>query len=123
MENLDYWTKRVLTVSGGDSIRTAAALMEENNISALVITEDGRPEGIITQRDLTRAMAERSDEDKTKVAQMMTKNPVTLQLKSDPKTAERTMLGEGFRHMPVVDENGKLVGIISLRDILRTKKQ
>ncbi len=122
MDDLNYWTKKVLTVTESDSVRTAARLMEDNNVSALVIVEGTKPRGIFTQRDLTRVVAEGIDTDSTSVSEVMTKDPVTLRLSSDPKTAEKIMLGEGFRHMPVVDNGDNLVGIVSLRDILRTRK-
>jgi CBS domain-containing protein len=119
--SIHYWTSKVLTVSRGETMRKAARIMEEKNISSLVIAESERAVGIITERDIARAVAEDKDPDKATVEDIMTRDPVTVRITEEPSTVTKIMLGHGFRHMPVVDENEKLVGIVSLRDLLKPR--
>ena len=115
----EYWTKDVLTISGGDSIRDAAKLMHDKKISSLLIVDGEKPAGIITERDIVSAIGEGMDSNTAKVADIMTKDPVTIKTTENPLTAKKIMFEHNFRHMPVVDDDGKLVGIISLRDLIR----
>ena len=122
MENLNYWTKKVRTIESHESIRQAAKLMEDGGISSLLIVDIERPVGIITEKDVMKSVADNMNPDETKVEDIMTKDPVTTRITADPQTVIDIMLGNGFRHMPVVDENENLIGIVSLRDLIRTKR-
>ena len=119
MESTNFWTENVLTVSGDESIRNAAKLMHEKKISSLLIVEERKPAGIITERDVVSAIGEGMDADTGRVVDVMTRDPVSIKTTENPISAKNIMLEHNFRHMPVVDENGDLVGIISLRDLIR----
>jgi len=76
--------------------------------------------GIITERDVLRAAATGSDLTSSPVSEWMTRDPVTAGPDVDADDAAETMMGQGFRHLPVVDGT-TVLGIVSLRDILRVR--
>lgn len=119
MDEEKFWTEDVLLVGEGDNIRKAAGLMHEKRISSLLIVTDKKPVGIITERDIVTAIAEGKDPDTAQVGDVMTRDPITIKTDGRPIAAKKIMLEHNFRHMPVVDDAGNLVGIISLRDLIR----
>ena len=110
--------QRILTVGPQHSLRDAARRMHERRVgSAVVGTEDGRP-GIITERDLLRAIAQGADLEITPVDEFMTANAITASASWDVKEAARRMLDGGFRHLIVLDDRGQPTGILSIRDLV-----
>lgn len=106
-----------VTVSKNISVREAARKMLENNVSAVVIMDNGRLEGIFTERDALRFfVATRRNADITDVSESMTKSPVTVDPATNLQAARSLMLEGNFRHLPVV-QAGSVVGVISLREI------
>jgi CBS domain-containing protein len=110
--------KDVLTVAPEDSIGDAAEKMTAADVGAVVVSDFGRVIGILTERDLMRAVARRTHSSIARVREWMTSDPVTAPPDMDAQEAARTMLERGFRHLPVIAD-GRPVGIISLRDIAR----
>ena len=99
------------------SVKDAAIVMEEKHIAAVLITENDKLIGIVTERDLAgRVIAKGADPEKTKLADIMTANPDTLRPNDRPSVALELMRSRGYRHLPVV-EDGKPVGIVSIRDL------
>jgi CBS domain-containing protein len=84
----------------------------------VVVADYGRIIGILTERDIMRAVARRTHSSVTRVREWMTADPVTVAPSEDAQEAAKTMLERGFRHLPVIDD-GRPVGIISLRDFAR----
>ena len=117
--DIGYWTNNVKTISPEETVRKAAKIMEDAKISSLMIVDIERPKGIITERDMTRVIAEGMNPDSTTVGDIMSRDPVTVRISEEPSTVTKIMIAHGFRHMPVVDDNENLVGIISLRDLIR----
>lgn len=102
----------------GDYVRPAVQRMVERNIGAAAVLEGGKLAGIFSERDLmSRVVAPGLDPDTTKVSQVMSKQLVVADPDEDVDTAIRKMHSINSRHLPVVDE-GKLVGMISIRDLL-----
>ncbi len=102
----------------GDDVRSAARQMTERNIGAAAVVEGGKLAGIFSERDLmARVVAAGLDPDRTKVAQVMSKNLVVADPDEKVDEAIRKMHSINSRHLPVVDE-GRLVGMISIRDLL-----
>ena len=106
----------VLTVDPTSSIGEAAEKMIEAGVGAVVGMEDmARIVGIVTERDLMRAVAQRARAAEAKVRQWMTESVVTIEPDTEIKDAAKMMFEKNFRHLPVVNKDGRLMGIASLR--------
>jgi CBS domain-containing protein len=114
----DLMTSDVLTVAPEDTIGETAQRMVELGVSSAVVSDYGRLIGIVTERDLTRAVAGRVHSSEARVREWMTTEPITLGKDASPQEAARIMLENGFRHVPVVEDE-HTVGIISIRDVAR----
>jgi CBS domain-containing protein len=112
--------KRPVAVAASTPVGDVLRLMVEKKIGCVVVSDGSRPLGIFSERDALRKVNTRVAELATRpVSEFMTVQPQTLV--ADAKIAfavQRMDLG-GYRHLPIVDEKGDLVGIISARDILR----
>lgn len=100
-----------------DTLRDAARKMKDEGISCLPILVQGELAGILTERDVVEAVAESKHPCEAHVVDFMTENPVTLALDDDTSDAATEMLARGCRHLPVT-EGGRLVGMLSARDLL-----
>lgn len=99
------------------TVRDAAEIMTERHIGALLVGDGDKMIGIFTERDvLTRVVARGLDPDITVLEAVMTKNPDTVRPDEMALNALSRMRDKGYRHLPVV-EDGKLVGIVSIRDL------
>lgn len=115
----DIMRTDVIDVEMSATLQDAAALMREKSISALVVTEHDRLVGIMTERDMVKAMADGVDAPVHNVRDYMTRAPVSAQPEASIEEATQIMLENGFRHLPVVDTDKRLVGIVSIRDLAR----
>jgi CBS domain-containing protein len=88
--------------------------MRTENVGAVVVKDYGTLIGILTERDMLRAMAARVHTSEARVRQWMTENPITAPPDMSTEAAAQVMLSHGFRHLPVVDGENVL-GIVSLR--------
>ncbi|HEX6262038.1 MAG TPA: CBS domain-containing protein, partial [Actinomycetota bacterium] len=95
----------------------AAGRMQYQEIGSLAVLEHGKLVGILTERDLARALADGVDPAETPVAAYMTEEPVTVTPEADAASVAATMLDLGVRHIPVV-EGGQVIGMVSSRDLL-----
>jgi len=114
----EIMTSDVLTVDPSDTIGETAQKMVERGVSSAVVSDYGTLIGIVTERDLTRAVAGRVHTSEARVREWMTSDPITLGPEASADEAARIMLDNGFRHVPIVDE-GRAVGIVSIRDVAR----
>ena len=112
-----------VTVEPGSSAALAAKLISRNNVGALpVCGSDRRLRGVVTDRDIIlRCVAPEEDPAQTSVREIMTRYPATLSPGDDCKEAARLMAAKQVRRLPVVD-NGRLVGILSLSDLARSRR-
>jgi CBS domain-containing protein len=108
----------ILTVEPSDSIGEAAEKMTERGVGAVVVTDFGRIIGILTERDILKAVAYRTHSSEARVRQWMTPDPILVAPDTDAAEAAHIMLENNFRHLPVVDSE-RPVGIVSLRDVAR----
>ncbi len=113
----DVMTRGVFTVERGLSLREAAAQMAARSVGAAIVLEGERLLGILTERDVLRAVAADRDRSAT-VEDCMTKHPETVEPSDTTDHAAALMIHGGFRHLPVVD-GGRVVGIVSIRDLMR----
>ena len=108
----------LVSVDPDISVREAAQLMTSEKIGALPVVRGGRLIGIFTERDaLVRVLARGLNPEDTKLAEVMTADPITIDVRRPFKHALQMMVDGGFRHVPVVD-GGSVVGILSARDAL-----
>jgi CBS domain-containing protein len=114
----ELMTTDVLTVAPEDTIGETAQKMVEMGVSSAVVSDYGRMIGIVTERDLTRAVAGRVHTSEARVREWMTANPVTLTRDASPSEAAKIMLENRFRHIPIVEDE-HTVGIVSIRDVAR----
>ena len=112
----EVMNKSVLTVDPTASIGEAAEKMIEAGVGAVVVMEDMvRIVGIVTERDLMRAVAQRARAAEAQVRQWMTESVVTIEPDTEIHDAAKMMFERNFRHLPVVNSDGRLLGIASLR--------
>src|SRR5436309_5577481 len=114
----DLMTPDVLTATPSETIADVSARMGDRKVGSIVVVDDARPVGILTERDMIKIAASGIDTSIAKVSEWMTENPDTVDPDVDVDDAFHRLTEHGYRHMPVV-ENGKLVGIVSLRDLVR----
>ncbi len=117
MEIGPFVTRSVLTVKENDCLRDAAMWMMERGVGSAVVTKDGQPSGIVTDRDTLKAVAQDMDGNVT-VGSLLTRKLTTANESLDLLDAARVMRDKGFRHLVVVDDDGNLVGVFSMRDLV-----
>jgi CBS domain-containing protein len=111
----------VVTIHPNRSLKDAAALLSKHNIGAVVVVDDsGAPVGILSERDIVRAAAQRDDALTLPVKAVMTRDVVTGSPQDDLQAVMQSMTDGNFRHMPILDQ-GALVGIVSIRDLVKAQ--
>src|SRR5215210_5219833 len=109
----------VKTAAAEDTFADVAKVMRTNGISSVVVLDGPKLAGIVTERDIVNLVAAGGDPHSVKVAHGMTRRDIeTVVPKTDIAQAADHMANRNIRHLPVVDK-GKLVGIISIRDLTR----
>jgi CBS domain-containing protein len=114
---LELMAKSVVSGDPRQSLVDAAALMRTHRISALAVLDGDTIVGIITERDLLRAIADGRDPAATHVSQYMTHSPRTIEADKLAAEAAAMMVKHHVRHIPVTD-GGRLIGFLSARDLL-----
>jgi len=117
----DVMRTEFITVAPEDTLGEVAEKMTELNVGSVVVKDFGKLIGILTERDLLKAMAARVHSSEARVRQFMTENPVTAAPEMDCEEAEQIMLDKGFRHLPVMDGD-EVIGVVSLRRVVAATK-
>ena len=120
-DSADFNTKaKPVTFSPDETVRAALDVMCEKNIGSIIAThEDGTIAGIVTERDMMiRVLGNNVNPDETKLAAVMSTGVRAANEDDDLVDWLRTMSNERFRHLPVVDNDGKLVNMISQGDLV-----
>jgi CBS domain-containing protein len=107
-----------LLIQPSQRVADAVTLMRKENVGCLVVCEGERMVGILTERDLMRRVLALGEPLTVPVSQCMTRNPVVVHRKEPIAAAIRRMEEGGYRHLPVVDEAGRLVGVLSVKRIV-----
>jgi CBS domain-containing protein len=117
MKVSDLQHRKLFTTQADESLDVAADRMNWHQVGALPVLEGQQLVGIVTERDVTAAMAEGADPVITPVSEYMTAAPEVLRPDSELADAANLMLELGIRHLPIV-RGGRLVGVLSMRDVL-----
>jgi CBS domain-containing protein len=113
----NHMSSDLLTVGADERLAGAAARMVERGVGAVLVLAGERLEGILTERDLMKAVAAGFGDD-AKVGDWMTRHPETIEADDSTEHAAALMIHGGFRHLPVL-EQGRVAGIVSIRDLMR----
>lgn len=116
----DVMSRDVLAVERDVTLLEAARRMHDRKVGAVVVLDAGRLVGILTERDVLRAVA--TDRVALTVAESMTHAPDTVEPGESSGHAAALMIHGGFRHLPVL-EGESVVGIVSIRDLMRLHLQ
>jgi CBS domain-containing protein len=112
-----HMSRDLLTVEPDMRLTEVAKRMVAKDVGAVLVLEGGQLAGILTERDVLRAVADGFGED-TVVRERMTAHPETIDADDTTQHAAVLMIHGGFRHLPVV-EAGAVVGMLSIRDLMR----
>ena len=111
-------TSELITADPDTFVEDAAHTLLENKIGSIIVSgEDGGLEGILTNTDFIRIVAESKPKAKTTVERYMTTDVVTVNAQDHIQLAADKMIEEGISHLPVVDEDGVVIGIITKTDL------
>ncbi|HSP98839.1 MAG TPA: CBS domain-containing protein [Candidatus Dormibacteraeota bacterium] len=107
-----------ITVAPGDNVAEASRRMVSNRVGAVLVVEDGQVRGLLSERDVaSRVVAAGRDPQRTLVAEVATRDVVTIDAEASLRSVMETFRSGRFRHLPVT-RGGRLVGILSTRDFL-----
>ena len=117
---VDVMQPPVTMVEQNDHVAAAAYLMKRANATALIVTQTqtGQPVGIITDADVSRAVADGKNPNDVRIYELMTANPTVVNTTTSIHDAAKVMTSRRFRHLPVVGDVG-LVGIVDITDVCR----
>jgi len=120
---MDIMTNKPVTASKDMVLKDAAALMEKENVNSLLIVENDRPVGIVTDEDMVRkSVAKGLDSKKLKLKDIQSSGLTTITPDKDVYDALILMRDHNIRQLPVID-GGKLVGFLTLKDILKIQPE
>jgi CBS domain-containing protein len=116
----EIMTANPSTVEPDQSVVEAAKIMKQEDAGVVPVTENGRLTGMVTDRDIAiRVVAEGKDPQSTVVREVASKNLVTIDPQQDLDEALRLMAKHQVRRLPVVEEDGRLVGVVAQADVAR----
>ena len=115
---------KTFTASKETKIVDIAHILAKENIGAVVIVEKDKVAGILSERDIVRGFTKKNSVRNTQAQELMTKNVFTCTLEDNNEDLLTLMVSKHFRHLPVLDDKDKLVGVISIGDLVkdRTKR-
>jgi CBS domain-containing protein len=113
----NHMSRDLLVIDPEERVAEAARRMVGRGVGAVLVMDGDRLEGILTERDILKAVAAGLAED-ARVREWMTRHPETIDGSESTGQAAALMIHGGFRHLPVV-EDGKIAGIVSIRDLMR----
>lgn len=119
MQTIESFVRKVVTANPWDSIAAIAGSMEQHNVGAVVIAENHKPVGIVTDRDLALRLGAHDVAPQTRAVTVMSKPVKTVHSDEGVFDTTQSMMEYGVRRLPVVDDDGELVGLVTLDDLLR----
>lgn len=119
MKLSDIFSKQPIIVAPTDPLKSVVFLMQKHNIGAIVVAEEGRPVGIVTDRDMAIALGTQGFSPQSPVEQVMSRHVVAIPDDAGILAATDFIRRCEVRRLPVVDRHDRLVGMVSLHDLLR----
>jgi CBS domain-containing protein len=119
----DVPPRRLLSVEPQTSLAEVAKRMRRDDADSAAVMSEGRLLGIITERDLVRAIADGVNPQQANAEVVMSADPATVTADEEVAVVAVKMMRLGIRHLPVVDQQGKAVGLISARDLVAMLEQ
>ena len=111
----------VITVRPTTAVAEALTLLKEYNLGAVVVSNDGKEiSGILTERDVVRRLCEGTDFLDSPVSDVMTSEVLTCRPDESVQSLMNTMTEQRIRHLPVVDDFGRLAGLVSIGDVVKS---
>jgi CBS domain-containing protein len=114
----DLMASDPLVVEADATVATAVSAMNERRTGCVLVQEDGKVVGIFTERDVLRRVVFQEGSRAWRVDKVMTRNPETLPPSASIAFALNKMSVDGYRHIPIVDEACKAIGVLSVKDIV-----
>ncbi len=111
---------RLLSIDPNTSLAEVAGRLRREGADSAAVMSEGRLVGIVTERDLVRAIADALDPKQTKAEVIMTADPATVTPDEEVAVVALKMMRLGVRHLPVVDSEGTPIGLISASDLIAT---
>jgi CBS domain-containing protein len=118
MKLSEIFTKKAITANPDASLESVARLMQEHHVGAVVIVEDQRPVGLITDRDLALAMGAKGISPQAQAQKVMTRHVMAVPDDAGILAATRFIRECEVRRLPIVDREDRLVGMVTLDDLL-----
>lgn len=116
--NIDaVYRTHIVTCDPATVLRDVAERMERADAGMVAVVADGQLSGVITERDLIRALARESSPQTVPADAYATSEVLTASLDDDVADVGRRMVEEGVRRLPVLDQEGRLCGMVSMRDL------
>jgi CBS domain-containing protein len=111
----------VITIAPEALVTDMLTLLKDNNLGAVVVSDDGRRiKGIVTERDVVRKLVDGPDFLDAPVSSIMSSDVLTCNPNDSVQSLMTTMTNRRIRHLPVVDEDGELAGIVSIGDVVKS---
>jgi CBS domain-containing protein len=116
-------TPKIISISHDNSIRMAISRLTEHRIGAIIVLDDaGNLCGILSERDIVRWAAQNEDVFAQPVSRVMTRDVVVGLPQDDMMSVAHVMTERRFRHLPIVDDDGKVIGMISIGDVMKAQR-
>ncbi len=120
---MDAMTRTPVSLGPETILLDCAKKMIKEKVGSLVVLENNLLKGIITEKDLVNAMAQGLDKKKIPVKEVMTKQVITINPQMDLLEAIRLMSEKEVRRLPVVDKTNRIIGLLTVSDILKVEPQ
>jgi predicted transcriptional regulator len=117
----DVMTKKLITIKTTDQPIVAMQVMTKHDIGSVVVTKDGKPVGILTDRDIMKRICPEERCRKATAEEMMSHPLITIDTAAKLDEAVELMTDEGIRRL-LVEENGDIVGIVTQKDLMRGRR-
>jgi len=114
----DVMTSPAVEVKAETALREVAELLDEHEVGALVVVGPDGMQGMVSERDVVRTVAEGGDLDAVWASDVMATEPSWVTPEDTVEDAARAMANAWARHLPVLDEDGEVCGVVSVRDVL-----